>query len=85
MPERDAAGRFAREDRRQRTAPHGTRERYQHRTDPCRCAACREANAAFQREYRREHSYDRGVVPVVVDGVVVGEQPPLFDLEAVDE
>jgi hypothetical protein len=27
--------------------PHGTRRRYQHRTEPCRCGACGEANAKY--------------------------------------
>lgn len=37
---------------------HGTLSRYVHR-DPakrCRCAACKRANAAHQREYRRRRS-----------------------------
>jgi hypothetical protein len=31
---------------------HGTVARYGHRTDPCRCADCRAANAAAVRAYR---------------------------------
>jgi hypothetical protein len=27
--------------------PHGTRRRYQHRTDPCRLGCCTEANARY--------------------------------------
>jgi IS5 family transposase len=26
---------------------HGTRRRYQHRSEPCRCGACTEANAKY--------------------------------------
>jgi hypothetical protein len=26
---------------------HGTRKRYQHRSEPCRCGACTEANAKY--------------------------------------
>lgn len=33
-------------------ADHGTRARYGARTAPCKCAACRAANAAYQRQYR---------------------------------
>lgn len=32
--------------------PHGTRARYE-RSDPCRCDRCRQANATYQRAYRR--------------------------------
>lgn len=32
--------------------PHGTRERYQHRIYPCRCAPCRAANSAYQKQRR---------------------------------
>ena len=33
--------------------PHGTTNRYYLRGAPCRCAACREANTKYMREYRR--------------------------------
>jgi hypothetical protein len=33
-------------------APHGTRARYEHRTNPCHCALCTEANRNYQRGYR---------------------------------
>lgn len=33
---------------RQELPPHGTRQRYQHRTEPCReCGACKDANARY--------------------------------------
>lgn len=31
---------------------HGQRARYNAREDPCRCARCRAANAAYQARYR---------------------------------
>lgn len=71
-------------DGRRRAPPHGTRERYYHRGDPCRCAACREANAAYQRERAAEQR--RAALPVgeveLLDpdtGEVLGVQAPLFD------
>lgn len=33
--------------------PHGTRQRYRHRIEPCKCAACTEANRAYQRERKQ--------------------------------
>jgi hypothetical protein len=43
---------------------HGTRYRYNHRTDPCRCPRCRKGNAAYMRahraERRTEHVTDSG-------------------------
>jgi hypothetical protein len=30
------------------TPPHGTRNRYQWRADPCRCRRCRRANTAYR-------------------------------------
>jgi hypothetical protein len=27
--------------------PHGTRQRYQHRSEPCRCGGCQDANARY--------------------------------------
>ncbi|HKY67419.1 MAG TPA: hypothetical protein VJM49_13650 [Acidimicrobiales bacterium] len=33
-------------------APHGTRARYNHRSTPCRCAACRLANRTYMAQYR---------------------------------
>lgn len=32
---------------------HGTRARYIHRREPCRCEECKAANAAYLSEYRR--------------------------------
>jgi len=32
--------------------PHGTRARYQHRTDPCHERCCCRANTGYQRVYR---------------------------------
>jgi hypothetical protein len=32
---------------------HGTRKRYQHRSEPCRCGACTEANAYYVAGRRR--------------------------------
>jgi hypothetical protein len=32
--------------------PHGTRRRYQHREQPCRCADCRRDNAAKVAAWR---------------------------------
>lgn len=62
--------------------PHGTRKRYYHRADPCRCAACREANAAYMRQRRNgaRRATVAGTVPIVNRrGKVVGHQAPLFD------
>ena len=71
-------------DGRRKGPPHGTRERYYSRTDPCRCAACREANAAYQRERAaeaRRAAMPAGVVELVdEDGTVLGVQAPLFDV-----
>lgn len=68
-------------DGRRKVVPHGTRARYNHRTEPCRCSACREANAAYQQVRRNPvRRYSSGVVPVVDKrGKVVGQQRPLFD------
>ena len=33
-------------------APHGTRARYNHRPQPCRCLKCKAANARYQAAYR---------------------------------
>lgn len=33
------------------TPPHGSRARYTHRTHPCRCRRCREANTRWKRGY----------------------------------
>lgn len=65
-------------DGRRKTAPHGTRARYYHATDPCRCAACREANAAYQR--RQRHPPPIHPAGTVMDkrGKVVGHQGDLF-------
>jgi len=38
---------------------HGTRQRYIHRTNPCRCGACSEANTAYIREYRTRRKNNR--------------------------
>ena len=72
-------------DRRRKFPPHGTRARYNHRTDPCRCAACTEANTLDARERRAEEAARaaeaaRGV-QVVLDGAgeVAGYQHPLFE------
>jgi len=35
---------------------HATRARYE---QGCRCYACKKANAAYQREYRRARTLDR--------------------------
>jgi hypothetical protein len=32
--------------------PHGLRARYFHRSEACRCEACREANARYMRAWR---------------------------------
>jgi hypothetical protein len=45
-------------------APHGTRRRYAHRTNPCRCAACREANAVVQAGYRRARTWRQLTLPL---------------------
>lgn len=72
-------------DGRRKNPPHGTRERYYSRTDPCRCAACREANAAYQRD--RTAELRRAALPVgdveLVDddGHVIGVQSPLFGVD----
>lgn len=72
-------------DGRRKGPPHGTRERYYSRTDPCRCAACREANAAYRRarvaELRRAALPAGDVEVVDADGTVLGVQSPLFDVE----
>lgn len=69
-------------DRRRKAPAHGTRERYYY-GDGCRCEACREANARYQRERYARLALERhpqGVVDVVdADGNVIGEQHPLFD------
>jgi hypothetical protein len=67
-------------DGRRKGAPHGTRARYNHRTDPCHCIACREANARYQQSRRNPvRRHPAGVVPVVDKrGKVIGQQPPLF-------
>lgn len=31
---------------------HGSRSRYNHRSAPCRCDRCREANARYMRDKR---------------------------------
>ncbi len=31
---------------------HGTRARYGHRSETCRCEACRQANTRYQAAYR---------------------------------
>jgi hypothetical protein len=41
-------------------APHGTRARYCHWTEPCRCPACREANRRYMVGYRSEGPKVRG-------------------------
>ena len=70
-------------DGRRKAPPHGTRERYYHRSDPCRCAACREANAAYQRERTaelRRAAMPEGEYELVDDeGNVLGVQAPLFE------
>lgn len=69
-------------DRRRKYPPHGTRARYNHRSDPCRCPACTEANTTYERHRRAEEAArnGRGVVPVLDDaGATVGWQHPLFE------
>lgn len=58
---------------------HGTRARYYY-GDGCRCAQCREANAAYQRNQRDGNRHPSGTVPVR-DGAgnVIAHQPPMFD------
>jgi hypothetical protein len=61
---------------------HGTRSRYNHPSDPCHCAQCRAANAAYIRRVRdhQRRAERNGVRPVVnKQGKVVGHQAPLFD------
>jgi len=69
-------------DRRRKAPPHGTRDRYYY-GDGCRCEACREANARYQRErYARLNldAHPHGVVALTDDdGNVIAEQHPLFD------
>lgn len=67
-------------DGRRKVVPHGTRARYNSRTEPCRCSACREANAAYQQSRRNPvRRLPSGVAPVVdKQGTVVGTQHPLF-------
>jgi hypothetical protein len=64
-------------------APHGTRERYNHRSEPCRCDRCRAANAAYNRERNaeiRRAAMPAGTYELVDDqGDVVGVQAPLFE------
>ena len=38
--------------------PHGTRARYNHRTDPCRCTRCRVANTRYIAAYRTRAALD---------------------------
>lgn len=38
---------------------HGTRERYQHRVNPCTCFDCRKANSEYIAEVRRRTGYIR--------------------------
>ena len=79
---RDDSGRFSREGKRAKLPPHGTRARYQHRTEPCHCGACTEANTKAVAEWRSKHGYDRGVVPMLDEhGTVLGEQFPLPGLD----
>lgn len=69
-------------DGRRKLPPHGTRQRYNHRTEPCRCGACTEANTQYRRDQRAEQlaAPRDGIVPVISHkGRKVGEQHPLFD------
>ena len=73
---------MAERDRRRKYPPHGTRARYNHRSEPCRCSACTEANTVYERERRQEEAARsrRGVVAVTDDeGNVAGWQHPLFE------
>ncbi|HEU5241179.1 MAG TPA: hypothetical protein VFU25_04135 [Ornithinibacter sp.] len=42
--------------------PHGTRARYNHRENPCRCTRCRVANTRYIAAYRARprHDEDQG-------------------------
>lgn len=45
--------------------PHGTRARYNHRENPCRCTRCRVANTRYIAAYRarpRSEAEDQGAV-----------------------
>lgn len=37
---------------RQPDPPHGSRKRYNSKTNPCRCPLCRRANTEYMRTYR---------------------------------
>jgi hypothetical protein len=71
----------AERDRRRSHAPHGTRARYNHRTDPCHCPACTEANTLYERERRRDAARQAtGERPMVDDaGNVTAWELPLFE------
>lgn len=59
-------------------APHGTRARYCHWTQPCRCGACREANRRYMAAYRASGPSVRGRYRTASGRTVTVEQPPLF-------
>lgn len=73
---------MAERDRRRKYPPHGTRARYNHRSEPCRCAACTEANTIYERDRRQAEAARsrRGERAMVDDaGNVHGFEQVLFE------